>query len=295
MDYSAELWKRYIQDNDRQARGELIVYYSKLVKFIVGRLAIGLPPSLQVEDLTGFGTLGLIEAIDRFDPSYGVKFETYAVARIRGQIIDSLRSMDLLPRSAHRQAREIDAAIAHLSQSLGQTPTEREVADYLGIGLKQYHNWLRNSCCIIISLDQPLTFDNGEQITLYESVEDMNMPTPTQEMDDQDMKAELVSAILALSEREQLMLSLYYNDGLTMKEIGQVLNVSESRVSQLHSKAMLSLRNLLKNNETLSRQPIHNSRETHAPLYAAAWTCQGNLAYIHSIIAAKKHMNLVGQ
>ncbi|MEW5956489.1 MAG: FliA/WhiG family RNA polymerase sigma factor [Chloroflexota bacterium] len=268
MEFSARLWKQYTQDGDHQARHDLILYYAKLVKFVVGRLAIGLPPSLQEEDLIGFGTLGLIEAVDRFDPNYGVKFETYAVARIRGQIIDSLRAMDMLPRSAHRQAKEIESTIAYLSQDLGRSPTENEIADYLGISLEQYHNWLLNSNCTIVSLDRPIIFDDGEQSTLYDSVEDTNMLTPTQEMDNHEMKTELISAILALPEREQMMISLYYNDGLTMKEIGQVLNVSESRVSQIHAKAMLTLRGLLKHDETEPR-PVYQERKTHARVYAA--------------------------
>jgi RNA polymerase sigma factor for flagellar operon FliA len=265
---TTNLWKRYTQDKDRQAREELILHYAGLVRYIVARLAIGLPSSLQ-EDLIGYGTLGLIEAVDRFDLSYGVKFETYAVARIRGQIIDSLRSLDLLPRSVHRQAKEIEAAIAYLGQSLGRLPVDSEVADHLGIRLEQYHNWLLNTNCTIVSFDRPITFDNGEQSTLYDSVEDSNMPTPTQQMDDQELKAELVTAILALPEREQMMISLYYNDGLTMKEIGQVLSVSESRVSQIHSKAMLTLRSLLKGNDTPNPM-IYDRRRTNVPVYAIA-------------------------
>ena len=147
MDKLASLWNRYTQDNDRQAREELILHYASLVKYVVGRLAIWLPPSLQREDLIGYGVLGLIEAIERFDPTLGVKFETYAVARIRGQIIDSLRAIDLLPRSVYRHAREIENAIADLSQTLGRIPRDQEVADHLGISMEQYQNRLIDSRC----------------------------------------------------------------------------------------------------------------------------------------------------
>ena len=247
MDNLASLWNRYTQDNDRQAREELILHYASLVKYVVGRLAIWLPPSLQREDLIGYGVLGLIEAIERFDPTLGVKFETYAVARIRGQIIDSLRAIDLLPRSVYRHAREIENAIAHLSQTLGRVPLDHEVADHLGISPEQYQNRLIDSRFSIVSLDQPLKFEDGQQSNLYASVEDFTMLTPSQQLDDGELKTELVYAIRALPQREQLMISLYYNDGLTMKEIGQVLDVSESRVSQIHAKAVLTLRGLLQN------------------------------------------------
>jgi RNA polymerase sigma factor for flagellar operon FliA len=247
MENLEKLWKDYTQDGDLKAREELILRFAPLVKYVVGRLAIGLPPSLQDEDLISFGILGLIEAVDRFDPSYRVKFETYAVTRIRGQIIDSLRSLDLLPRSTRRHNKKIEEAVGHLTQTFGRMPTDSEVADYLNISLEQYHNWLLDTNFIIISLDQPIIFDNGELSTLYDSLEDASMPTPSQQTDDTDLKAELVSAIRALPEREQLMISLYYNDGLTMKEIGQVLGVSESRVSQMHARAMLTLHHSIKN------------------------------------------------
>jgi RNA polymerase sigma factor for flagellar operon FliA len=269
MDNSADLWKRYTENDDRQAREELIVHYAKLVKYVVGRLAIWLPPSLQYEDLIGYGVVGLIEAIDRFDPNHGVKFATYAVSRIRGQIIDSLRAMDLLPRSVYRHAREIENAIAFLSQHLGRVPTDAEVADHLSISLEQYQSWLVDSSISIVSLDQPVIFEDGKHSTLYSAVEDTDMPTPSQQMDDRELKEELVYAIRALPEREQLMISLYYNDGLTMKEIGQVLDVSESRVSQIHAKAMLSLRGLLKNRAE-PNPATYNKRGTYAPVYATA-------------------------
>jgi RNA polymerase sigma factor for flagellar operon FliA len=236
---------------------------------VVGRLAIALPPSLQREDLIGYGVLGLLEAIDRFDLSHGVKFETYAVTRIRGQIIDSLRMLNLLPRSAHRRTKEISMAIAHLSQLLGRIPDDMEIANYLNISLNQYHRWLLDANFAIFSLDQPVNFDDGEQSTLYDSLEDTKMPAPTQQVDDSEMRAELMAAIRALPKREQLMIALYYNDRLTMKEIGQALGVSESRVSQMHAKAMLKLRDLLE----CSIEPksiIYNERKINGPVYAAA-------------------------
>jgi len=269
MDKIAELWQKHSKENDRSAREELILHYVRLVKYVVGRLAIGLPPSLQHQDLIGFGTLGLIEAVDRFDPDYGVKFETFAVSRIRGYIIDSLRTLDLMPRSVFRQAREIEQAIAVLSQTLHRTPTDEEIAEQLDISLEQYHKWLVNVNFAIISMDQVITFDNGTQVTMHDSLEDTTMPNPVQHVDDSEKKEQLVSAINALPRREQLMISLYYNDGLTMKEIGQVLNVSESRVSQIHAKAMLALRSLMAGGNDAQNQ-IYNRRGKNVPVYAAA-------------------------
>jgi RNA polymerase sigma factor for flagellar operon FliA len=267
-DHVIKLWKRYTQDNDQQTREALILHYAGLVKYVVGRLAIALPPSLQQEDLIGYGVLGLIEAVDRFDLSRGVKFETYAVARIRGQIIDSLRTLNLLPRSAHRRTKEISAAIAHLSQLLGRIPDDMEIANYLNISLDQYRQWLLDANFAVFSLDQPVTFDDGEQSTLYDSLEDTKMPVPTQQVDDSEMRAELMAAIRALPKREQLMIALYYNDRLTMKEIGQALDVSESRVSQMHAKAMLTLRGLLEDS-TEPKSFIYNGGEISASVYAA--------------------------
>lgn len=269
MEQVTELWQRHVKEKDQAAREELILHYTKLVKYVVGRLAIGLPPSLQYEDLIGYGTLGLIEAVDRFDPDHGVKFATYAVTRIRGQIIDSLRSMDLLPRSVYRHNREIENAFANLSQKLGRAPNDEEVAEFLNISPEQYQNWLADINFAIISLDQTQVFDNGEQANLYGSLEDSHMPTPQQQMDDKELKSELVAAIRELPEREQLMISLYYNDGLTMKEIGKVLEVSESRVSQIHARTMLTLRGMIKNRAE-PNPIVYSRRGRHASVFAAA-------------------------
>lgn len=269
MDNAAELWERFTKQNDKQAREELILHYTRLVRYVVGRLVVGLPPSLQYEDLVGYGVLGLIEAIDRFNPEQGVKFATFAVSRIRGQIIDSLRAMDLLPRSVYRHTREIEAALAHLSQQLGRAPTGTETAEYLNISLAQYHRWLDDTNFSMISLDQTITFDSGEKSSLHGSLEDTQMPTPAQQLDDHELKSELIAAIGQLPQREQLMISMYYNDGLTMREIGQVLDVSESRVSQIHAQAMLTLRGLIKKRNE-PNVTTYTKRGTHASIFATA-------------------------
>jgi RNA polymerase sigma factor for flagellar operon FliA len=264
-----DLWTRYTQHKDHRAREALILNYARLVKYVVGRLALSLPGSLDQGDLVGYGTIGLIEAVDRYDPSRGVKFETYAAARIRGHIIDALRTLDLLPRSARRRAKEIENAISQLSQSLGRIPTDKEVAEHLGVSMDQYQARLLDAACAIVSLDEPVGFEDGEPYELYTRLEDVTMPGPSEQIESRETLAQLASAIRSLPEREQLMISLYYNDRLTMKEIGQVLGVSEPRVSQLHAKAMLTLRGLMKPGDE-SSSAIREGGRTYASVYAVA-------------------------
>jgi RNA polymerase sigma factor for flagellar operon FliA len=258
----ADLWGRFSQQNDRKAREQLILHYTQLVKFVVGRLALYLPPSIQEEDLIGYGILGLIEAVDRFDPTRGIKFETFAVSRIRGHILDSLRHLDLLSRLARRQVRELEEAIALLSQSLGRLPNDTEIAGHLGLTLDQYHERVIQANSIVVSLDKPFAFGSEELYTLSDTVEDTRRPTPAEELDGQELKRELVAAIQALPERERIMISLYYHDGLTMKEIAQTMGVSESRVSQMHARVMLTLRSLIK--DQAEPNPVNFSRSVLA-------------------------------
>lgn len=269
MDKFRNLWKLHIDHKDAQAREELILQYTSLVKYVVARLAFRLPPSIEREDLISYGVMGLIEAVDRFDLSYDVKFETYAVTRIRGQIIDSLRSLDLLPRSSYRYAKQIEEAIAELSQSLGHMPSDIQVAARLEIPIDEYHNRLKDATCIIVSLDQITTFSNGEQVTMHDALEDQRMSTPAEQMDDKELKKQMIEAIFDLSDREQLLVSLYYNDGLTMKEVGEILGVSESRVSQMHAKAMLTLRGIIHHKSEINPVTYHK-RGTYATVYAGS-------------------------
>ena len=263
-----ELWITYTETKDRNAREALILHYTSLVKYVVGRLALRLPRSLEPDDLISFGVVGLIDAIDRFDLSHQVKFETYALRRIRGQIIDALRNLDIVPRSTYTNTRKIQDAIANLSQSMGRVPTDIEIATYLDIGLCDYHRCLVDANFVMVSLDQPFSSGEGEELTLYEALEDQNMLTPAEQIDRQEMHRQLKLAIENLPLREQLLISLYYQDELTMKEVGQLLGVSESRVSQMHAKIMLRLqasieRNIEPNGEKLTphkplKQRVHN-------------------------------------
>ena len=235
------LWVRYIQHSDYQARQSLILHYAPLVNGIVNSLSLPLPRSLEQDDLVSYGLVGLIDAVDRFDLSHQVKFETYAMQRIRGQIIDTLRSLDLLPRSTYRRSREIQAAVARLSQTLGGMPADSDIAEALGISLAEYRRWRMDADCTILSLDQPMKMQDGEDLSLYDAIVDDQAASPSEAVDKQELQTQLIAAIQALPERDQIIISLYYNDGLTMKEIGQLLGVSESRVSQMHSKIILTL------------------------------------------------------
>lgn len=243
-----QLWISYTKKKDRAAREKLILHYTSLVKYVVSQLALRLPRSLEPDDLIGFGVEGLIDAIDRFDLSHQVKFETYALTRIRGQIIDALRHLDIVPRSTYTNTRKIQDAIAKLSQSLGRVPTDLEIATRLEISLSEYHRCLVDANCVIVSLDQPLSSSEGEDLTLYEALEDQNALTPAEQVDRQEMQYQLKLAIQNLTRRDQLLISLYYHEELTMKEVGQLLGVSESRVSQMHAKIMLRLQAAIERN-----------------------------------------------
>ncbi|MEM7032295.1 MAG: FliA/WhiG family RNA polymerase sigma factor [Chloroflexota bacterium] len=243
-----ELWVSYTEDKDRVAREKLILHYTSLVKYVVSRLALRLPRSLEPDDLISFGVVGLIDAIDRFDLSHQVKFETYALRRIRGQIIDALRNLDIVPRSTYTNTRKIQEVMAKLSQSLGRVPTDLEIATSLDFSLSEYHRCLVDANCVMISLDQPFSSGEGEELTLYEALEDQNTLTPAEQVDRAEMRIQLKLAIEGLSRREQLLISLYYHDELTMKEVGQLLGVSESRVSQMHAKIMLRLQTAIERN-----------------------------------------------
>ena len=269
MDNIADLWKRYTQDGDRGVREELILHYTPLVKYVVGRLGLGLPASLEQQDLISCGVMGLIDAVDRFQPVRGFKFETYAVPRIRGQIIDMMRGLNPLSRAAHRYAREIESAIGYLTQALGRIPDDSDVAEYLGVTVEEFRRRLVMSNSVMVSLDQPVGSPDGDQLDLHDSVEDNTMPTPSEETDRQDLLDTMVSAVQALPERERQMISLYYNDRLTMKEVGAVLGISESRVCQVHARALLTLRSLVSGGVTAA-PVVYERRRIGATIYASA-------------------------
>ncbi len=243
---TADRWVRYAAERDPALREQLILQYAPLVKYVVGRLAIMLPRVVDSDDVLSSGSLGLIEAIDRFDPSTGVKFETYAISRIRGSIIDELRSLDWIPRSARQRSQEIAKTFARLEAEWGRPATDEEVAQALGLDMHQFHHASLTASTVVLSLETPVSSpdgqDDGPGATLVDTIESPTAIDPVDRTEEAELYRGLAGAIRSLSERERVLLSLYYEQELTMKEISQVLEVSESRVCQLHSRALVRLR-----------------------------------------------------
>ncbi len=223
-------------------RDAAIRQYAPLVKYVVGRLAIGLPAILDYEDILSYGTIGLIEALDRYDDSKGVKFETYAISRIRGSIIDALRALDRLPRSVRQKAKKMEQVTVALTIELGREPTDVEIANGMGITIDQFNNVLVDSSWVTVSLDGLLDRDDQGETSSSEMPADPNEEDFTERMEKRQMIDALTGAVKGLPEREWLIVSLYYKDEMTMKEIAQILDISESRVCQLHGRALGRLR-----------------------------------------------------
>lgn len=231
----ADLWAEYKATGDPELRNRLVVQHAPLVKYVVGRVRSGLPQNVDGNDLVSEGVVGLIDAIEKFDPSRGLQFQTYAVARIRGAIIDSLRASDWVPRSVRAKLKEIERAQRSLESSLGRTPDDDEIAFELGIPLAELQEiYSKAAYTSVASLDE-----------IGMDAEDVGPSTPALDDADDDMKQVLVQVVRQLPERDQVIIALYYYEGLTLAEIGQVLGVSESRVSQLHTRAALTLRSKL--------------------------------------------------
>jgi RNA polymerase sigma factor for flagellar operon FliA len=208
---------------------------------VVGRLAIGLPAILDYEDILSYGTIGLIEALDRYDDSKGVKFETYAISRIRGSIIDALRALDRLPRSVRQKAKRLEQVTVELTRSLGREPTEDELATAMGMTQTQYNKTLVDSSWVTVSLDGLLSRDDGND-SPTEVPSDDDDDDFTKHLEKRQLLESLTGAVKSLPEREWLIVSLYYKDEMTMKEIARILEISESRVCQLHGRALSRLR-----------------------------------------------------
>ncbi len=231
-----------------------MVAYSPLVKYVAGRMASGLPAHVEEADLISYGLIGLISAIERFDLGREIKFETYAIPRIRGAIIDELRSLDWVPRSVRARAREIERANAKLEHKLQRAPTDEEMSNELGMSMDEFQDALiQISNSTIAALDELWTVSDssGDQISLLDTIQDPDAPDPEKLVDASELKDRVADAIARLPEREKLVIALYYYENLTLREIGEVLGVTESRISQLHTKAVLRLRSRLGENGDL--------------------------------------------
>jgi RNA polymerase sigma factor FliA len=239
------VWQQYRQTHDKRLRERLILTYAPLVKYVAGRLGTGLPAHVEEGDLVSYGLLGLMNAIERYDPGRDIKFETYAINRIKGSIIDELRSLDWVPRSVRSRAREIERASKELENRFHRPASDEEIASHIGITQREYQdNLTQISRSSMAALDELWTVSSsgGDTLSLIDTLHDPNAEDPSHELSLSESREELHDAIARLPDRERRVIELYYLEELTLREIGEVLGVTESRVSQLHTKAILRLK-----------------------------------------------------
>ena len=244
-----ELWNEFKKTKSTVLRDKFIRQYMPLVKYVAGKVATGMPSSVEFDDLVGFGQFGLLDAINKYDTSKNVKFKTYAVTRIRGSIFDELRQIDWVPRSVRQKSREIEDAIVSLESRLGRPATDTEIAKSLNLSEEEYHKTLMKvSGTSVLSLnDVWFAGDDNDNMSIGNNIESPSSLNPDVIAEREEIKKVIAEAISELPEKEKMVIVLYYHEDLTFKEIGQVLEVSESRISQLHTKANLRLRAKLTN------------------------------------------------
>ena len=240
----AELWKTYLADkNNKTVRDKLIVQYIYLTRYVIGRIKVNLPPSFSYEDIASYGVEGLIDAVEKYSPERGAKFETYALMRIRGSIIDKIRANDWLPRTIRKKIKEVKDTISELKIELNRMPTSAEVGAKLGIEKEKVDEILAQDTSIDSLYDKKNLGD--ESVEIIDTIEDVKSERPEEAAEKKDAKKELEKALKRLPERERMLLVFYYHENMTLKEIGEAINVSESRVCQLHAQAIMKLRNIL--------------------------------------------------
>lgn len=240
-----DLWNKFQETHSPEVREALVLRSVPLVHYLLGRMGISQDLGMEYEDLAHQGLIGLIEAVDRFDPSFGTKFSTYASVRIRGKILDYLRSSDWMSRGARQRVRTIQQAISDLWETFQREPTEDEIAKHLGVKLEKVQQGLDDANRVVLSLDTSIPTGKDNDLSFHETLQDDEQPNPSALFADAELREQLVVAIQKLSQREQVVLSLYYVEELTLKEIGKVLEISESRVSQIHARAILNLKAVL--------------------------------------------------
>jgi RNA polymerase sigma factor FliA len=239
-----DLWRNYKKTKNPEIREFLIKQYAPLVKYVAGKVAMGKPGNIEYDDLVGFGAFGLIDAIEKFDPEKKVKFKTYAVTRIRGSIYDELRAIDWVPRSVRQISKEIELAINKIESTTGKVATDQEIADELHLDIREFYSTMTKiSCTSLLSLsDTWYSGDDNDKISIMDTIESPNNLNPDISVEKDAVRELIVKAINELPDKEKKVLVLYYYEDLTLKEIGEVLEVTESRVSQLHTKAIIRLK-----------------------------------------------------
>ena len=252
-----KVWVQFVLDkSSKEIRDRLIIQYIYLIKYVVGRLRISLPNTISTEDIAGYGVEGLIDAIEKFSPARGVRFETYALLRIRGAIIDRIRSLDWVPRGAQKRFKNINKAIASLQGKLGRQPSTEEIAKELELPKEK----VEASMAEMESNNMISIYDrkdsSGEGVEIIDTIQDKNAADPLALLENRDVKNELSRALGNLPERERMILALYYHENMTLKEIGATLTISESRVCQLHAQAIMKLRKLLSSRDTNVRSKV---------------------------------------
>lgn len=247
------LWNKYLSDkSDKKSRDLIIVQYIYLVRYVVGRVKVSLPATISIEDITGYGVEGLINAVERFSPNKNSRFETYALIRIRGAILDKIRAQDFLPRSVRKKIKEVKQATEYLKQELGRTPTTNEIASYLDIEASKVAQIMSEDVTITSIYEKRGASDDS--IEIIDTIEDTNKLTPHEIAEEHNVKTDLQRALMRLPERERVLMVLYYQKNMTMKEIGETLNMSESRICQLHAQGLMKLKNILNENRTARLQ-----------------------------------------
>lgn len=244
-----ELWHQYLNNkSNKSARDTLIVQYIYLIRYVVGRVKVTLPATISIEDIAGYGVEGLINAIERYSPQKNTRFETYALIRIRGAILDRIRAQDFLPRSVRQKIKEIKNAQEHLKQELGRMPTTNEVARFLDIEPDKVIQLLSEDATITSIYDKK--GNSEDSVEVIDTIEDTHKLNPQEQAEEKNVKQELERALSRLPERERVIMVLYYQENMTLKEIGETINMSESRVCQLHAQAIMKLKNILSENRT---------------------------------------------
>lgn len=244
-----EVWKEFKDTGSPRLREAIIVQYAPLVKYVAGKLAVNMPSNVDFDDLVGYGTFGLIDAVNKFSLDKAVKFKTYAVTRIRGSIFDELRSLDWVPRSVRQKAKEVDSTVQILESHLGRSATEEEIADYMNVSVQDFRKTLlKISGTSLLSLNELWnTGNDNDKVSIQDSIESPAGLQPDVIIEKEEIKRVIAGAITELPEKEKQVLVLYYYEELTLKEIGKILEVTESRVSQLHTRAIVRLRGKLTN------------------------------------------------